>query len=847
MEGNDGVVKGRGRVTSVKKAEGFFRYVKSCNVVILSSSQHATMGGDHKCPVCQATFTRPQHVARHMRSHTGDRPYKCQYCGDQFARSDLLSRHINKCHSNEKPLVNTGSRRKGSTSASRATTSKQACDQCVQSSLPCDGSNPCGKCVHRKCRCTFVKFHRQTAPVGPGHNPKPTNIPPTSAASSSRDPVYHQAMDDFVLGPAPTSSVPTAPIAADAMYSQSFNFPSSYANSTASSEDYASKYRVHQPEPLRVPGAGTSDGPTFYASESLPSSWWSQQQQRPDQFQGPDSIHDKDLEADLANHLMSTHRHHQQLGMMPVGYPVSYQQLVSRDRRGSVDLASGSDGGSSTVPSSTSSTAGDQYQSQMPFNMNSLTENRRSDFQAAFGSMSLDDPNVLAGLSTDGPPFFSGAMLGEQQFSDTDGTPMPMKLGSDQSHSVSQQQLGRSSSGAVPTPSRESDTRELREFWKAYMRTPLTGPGPDAVHTEGGGGGGGSVAAHTPISYRRPRVASLPNNKTPVVEKDRFHGHQHQLQQQGQNTSNQSSLRTTLRQQELAQSPAHAAVTEDLRSYEAAVMAHKTPITLNLQPRCLNRRAAEGGSSAGSSPVVGWGRFSGAGHLAGGEGAGQPNLPGGDGRLAGAFGRHQQQQSLSVYDASSSSASPASHRSPSADVESGGGASGSDADQNTSQGGSGVRPSFKRVASHTLESDTAKVQRMYSGGGGGGLEEANFNPIASSSSTHVWLEPDSSSSTKTSSWREPSPNWRDHAPVASSSSSSRNVSMDRNRPTTTISIMNANPPPNINLMMMSHPDRVVAASLAERRRMRRMSAPAPRGFFAADGVGGGDGGGGGGY
>ncbi|KAF9230958.1 hypothetical protein BU15DRAFT_68732, partial [Melanogaster broomeanus] len=64
------------------------------------------MGGDHKCPVCQATFTRPQHVARHMRSHTGDRPYKCQYCGDQFARSDLLSRHVNKCHANEKPPQN---------------------------------------------------------------------------------------------------------------------------------------------------------------------------------------------------------------------------------------------------------------------------------------------------------------------------------------------------------------------------------------------------------------------------------------------------------------------------------------------------------------------------------------------------------------------------------------------------------------------------------------------------------------------------------------------------------------------------------------------------------------------
>ncbi|KAJ7940019.1 hypothetical protein B0H13DRAFT_2300081 [Mycena leptocephala] len=35
-------------------------------------------------------------------------------------------------------------RRKGSTAATHATTSKQACDQCVQGSLPCDGGCPCG-------------------------------------------------------------------------------------------------------------------------------------------------------------------------------------------------------------------------------------------------------------------------------------------------------------------------------------------------------------------------------------------------------------------------------------------------------------------------------------------------------------------------------------------------------------------------------------------------------------------------------------------------------------------------------------------------------------------------------
>jgi uncharacterized Zn-finger protein len=45
-----------------------FSTINSTQDLSLPTRLATTMAGDHKCPVCQATFTRPQHVARHMRS-----------------------------------------------------------------------------------------------------------------------------------------------------------------------------------------------------------------------------------------------------------------------------------------------------------------------------------------------------------------------------------------------------------------------------------------------------------------------------------------------------------------------------------------------------------------------------------------------------------------------------------------------------------------------------------------------------------------------------------------------------------------------------------------------------------
>jgi hypothetical protein len=109
------------------------------------------------------------------------------------------------------------------------------------------------KCLHRKARCTYVKFHRQTAPLGPGHPSRPPNdssnvaLPSLGPLPSVPNP--YRLSDTFLLGSNGSSLNPAAnvsqPPANNPLYANhQFSFPPLAAPQYDNAYDYSARYRA---------------------------------------------------------------------------------------------------------------------------------------------------------------------------------------------------------------------------------------------------------------------------------------------------------------------------------------------------------------------------------------------------------------------------------------------------------------------------------------------------------------------------------------------------------------------------------------------------------------------------
>ncbi|KAF2143028.1 uncharacterized protein K452DRAFT_307908 [Aplosporella prunicola CBS 121167] len=74
-----------------RQAPGVFRRARSATMMELGPYPQKS----HSCPIptCGRLFKRLEHLKRHVRTHTQERPYVCPLCNKAFSRSDNLAQH----------------------------------------------------------------------------------------------------------------------------------------------------------------------------------------------------------------------------------------------------------------------------------------------------------------------------------------------------------------------------------------------------------------------------------------------------------------------------------------------------------------------------------------------------------------------------------------------------------------------------------------------------------------------------------------------------------------------------------------------------------------------------------
>lgn len=157
------------------------------------------------CPICHQSFKRNEHLERHVRMHTMERPFVCVVCEVRFARKygrpgtptpranatdgatlrrDSLQRHL-PIHADHEARLGI---------YKPPTRTSRACDACARSRLKCDGERPCARCRNKSINCDYyrsrsgargTRARRASSQAPTSQAPSAVNDDPANPAAAS--------------------------------------------------------------------------------------------------------------------------------------------------------------------------------------------------------------------------------------------------------------------------------------------------------------------------------------------------------------------------------------------------------------------------------------------------------------------------------------------------------------------------------------------------------------------------------------------------------------------------------------------------------------------------------------